>query len=260
MKRILITSLLVIAMSLGVAQPAFAATVDLNVHNNTEETVKIVLTGPKNYSFDVVPGKILKTVEEGKYKYSYGACGEKLSGEITVEDDNQWLVVEPCSAVGLFAKFVVDSHLDSVTLKLTGPASYDLAATLGSNKFISLQVGDYAYSYDACGGTWTGTLNIPKNGTGRITIYSCEQASFRNAMANVDESPSNLRIGSHYAFPVRMNFFGNVNYSFEIVPGLNRLNVLRGQYTFSYVAYGQTRTGSVNVTEAGVSFIISPLR
>jgi hypothetical protein len=260
MKKLMVSSLLVIALSLGLVQPAFAATVDLNVHNNTEETVKIVLTGPKNYSFDVQPGKILKTVEEGKYKYSYGACGEKFSGEITVEDDNQWLVVEPCGELAIFSKFVVDSHLDAVTLKLSGPQNYDLAVTLGSNKFISLQVGDYAYSYDACGGTWTGTLSVLKNGTGRITLYSCEQANFRNLAANVDESASNLRIGSHYAFPVRLSLFGQVNYSFEIVPGLNRLNVLRGQYSYSYVAYGQTRTGTINVTEAGVSIIISPLR
>lgn len=258
MKKMMVSSLLVIALSLGIVQPAFAATVDLNVHNNTEETVKIVLTGPKNYSFDVGPGKIVKTVDEGTYKYSYGACAEKFSGEITVTDDLQWLVIEPCGALALYAKFVVDSHLDAVTLKLVGPSSYDLAATLGSNKYMSIQVGDYAYSYDACGGTYTGTLHVPKNGTGRITLYSCEQADFRNAA--IDDSPSNLRIGSHYAFPVRLSLFGAVNYSFEIQPGLNRLNILRGQYSYSYVAYGQTRTGSINVTEAGVTIILSPLR
>jgi hypothetical protein len=258
MKKILISSLLVIAMTLGYAQPAFAATVDLNLHNDTEETVKVTLTGPKNYSFDMVPGKIVKTVEEGKYKYSYGACGEKFSGEITVEDDEQWLVIEPCGAVAIYEKFVVDSHLDAVTLKLTGPSSYDLAVTLGTNKFISLQVGSYAYSYDACGGTWTGTVDITKNGKGRITLYSCEQSAFRNTM--VEDNPSNLRIGSHYAFPVRLNLFGNTNYSFEIIPGLNRLNVLRGQYSYSFVAYCQTRTGSINVGEPGVTIILSPLR
>lgn len=260
MKKNWLMSLLVIALALVAVQPAMAATTwDLNVHNDTEVAVKVELKGPKNYSFDVQPGKILKTVEEGTYDYSYGSCGEKFTGKITVEDDNQWLTIQPCGAAPEFAKFVIDSHLDSVTLKLTGPVNYDLAATLGSNKYVSLQTGLYAYSYDACGGTWGGTVQITKNGKARLTLYSCEQSQFRTLMATEDV-PSNLRIGSHYAFPVRLNMFGLVNYSFDIVPGLNRLNVIRGSYSYSYTAYGQVHTGSVNVTEAGVTVIISPLR
>jgi hypothetical protein len=74
------------------------------------------------------------------------------------------------------------------------------------------------------------------------------------------DNPSNLRIGSHYAFPVTLNLTGSVFYSFQIVPGLNRLNVVRGTYTYSFTAYGQFKTGTITVGEAGLSLIISPLK
>lgn len=261
MKKTLLTSLLVIAMALGVAQPAFAANYDLNIHNNTEDTIKITLTGPKNYSFDAPKGKMLKTVAEGTYKYSYTACGEKVSGEVKVTDDMQWLIIDPCGTAAEFAKFTVDVHIDAATLHLVGPVNYDLAVELGTNKFISLQTGFYAYSYDACGTTYTGEIRITKNGTARLTLYSCEVAALHQTTTDGSlNTPSNLRIGSHYAFPVRMTLLGPVSYSFEIVPGLNRLNVIKGEYSFFYVAYGVTRSGTFIVDETGTSFIISPLR
>lgn len=258
MKKTWVMLLTVLALTLATVTPVVAAANrDLNIHNNTEEEVKIVLTGPKNYSFDVDKGKTIKTIQEGTYKYSYGACGEKFSGEIKVEDNLQWLIIDPCSAAPEYAKFVVDSHMEALTLKLVGPESYDLTITLGTNKFISLRTGFYAYTYDACGTTLGGEVRITKNGEARITLYSCEQAIFR-AVTTLE--PSNLRIGSHFAFPVKISLVGPVNYTFQLVTGLNRLNVIRGAYTYSYTAFGHTSTGSFVVGEAGVTFIISPLR
>jgi hypothetical protein len=248
-------------------QPAIAAaSFDLNIHNNTEDSVKINLTGPKNYSFTLDPGKWAKTVVEGTYKYVYTACGVKQSGEIKVTDDNQWLIVDPCSAAAEYAKFVVDSHLEqAISLKLEGPQSYALALELGSNKFISIQTGFYTYSYEACGTTVAGTIRVAKNGTSKLVVYACEQMG--NHPTTVDTStlvgiPSNLRIGSHYAFPIRVTLIGSgtSRYSFELLTGLNRLNVVPGTYTYSYVAYGQYRTGSFTVTEKGVTVIFSPVK
>lgn len=262
MKKTWFSLLMVLAIALTVALPVSAAPKkwDLNIHNDTEESVKVTLTGPEDYSFTLEPGQWVKTVVEGKYKYSYGACGEKFSGEITVEDDQQWLTIEPCGAVPEYAKFVVDSHLgDALTLQLVGPQSYDLSISLGRNKFISLQTGFYTYSYTACGGTLTGEVRVTKNGTSRLTLYSCELVALHPSTFT-GRTPSNLRIGSHYNFPLRMTLSGPTSYSFEIVPGLNRLNVVDGTYTYSYTAYGRFVTGSFVVGEPGTSFIISPLR
>ena len=255
---------MVLAFAFSMVGPVSAAPKkwDLNIHNNTEEGVKIILTGPEDYTFTVDPGKWLKTVVEGDYKYSYSACDEKFSGEITVEDDLQWLIIDQCSALPEYAKFVVDSHLgEGLTLQLVGPQSYDLSISLGTNKFISLQTGFYSFTYTACGGANTGELRLTKNGTARLTLYSCEVMGLHPlGDTTITQTPSNLRIGSHYSFPVRVTLFGPINYSLAISPGLNRLNVLNGSYTYSYSAYGKFFSGSFVVNEAGTSFIISPLQ
>lgn len=256
-----------VAVVFATVQPATAAAnFDLNIHNNTEESVKITLTGPKNYSFTLDPGKWVKTVAEGTYKYSYGACTEKYTGELKITNDDQWLIVDPCSSVAEFAKYVVDSHLgQALTLTLTGPETYALAIELGSNKFISLQTGFYTYSYDACGLTLSGTLRVLKNGTGGLIIYACEQLGNHppQVIDGVNFSAtyaSNLRIGSHYAFPIRVTLIGPTSYSFELGTGLNRLNVQYGTYNYFYTAYGQYRYGTITVGEAGVTVIFSPIK
>ncbi len=263
MKKTWLISLLVLALTLTVVQPVLAAdTWNLTVHNNTEEDVKVILTGPKNYSFDTFPGKIIKAVEEGTYKYSYGACGLKFSGEIEVKDNLQWLVIDPCPAAVFYTKLVVDSHLPGpVTVSMVGPASYDLAVELGSNMFVPIQTGNYSYSYTACGGTYGGEVDVAKNGTSRITLWGCEVVDYKLSLTTLDShSPTNLRIGSHYAFPIRMTLQGPTSYSLEVAPGLNRFNLFPGLYTYFFTAYGVFKTGSFIISEGSASFIISPLR
>lgn len=263
MKKTWFPLFMALVLALTVVSPALAANKwDLNVHNDTEEDVKVILTGPANYSFTLDPGKWQKTVVEGEYKYSYGACGQKFEGTITVKDDNQWLVIDPCSAVPTYEKFVVDSHLgEALTLQLVGPQTYNLSVSLGSNKFINLQTGFYSFKYTACGGDLTGTVQITKNGKARLTLYSCEVVSLHPLGITAPQSvPSNLRIGSHYSFPVRLTLSGPTSYSFEVVPGLNRFNVVDGTYSYSFSAYGRFMSGTFVVGEAGTSFIISPLQ
>lgn len=206
-----------------------------------------------------------KTVEEGTYKYSYTACGEKVSGEITVNSSLQWLVIPPCAAPLEYAKFVVSSRIPSqVTVKLTGPESYDLAISpLENNRFLSLAVGNYAYSYEACGGTYGGEIRIPKNGTGNLVIYPCEVVDFKLAQLASDPDQfgsSNLRIGSHYSFPIRITLIGPTSYSLVASLGMNRFNVFPGTYDYYYSAYGIARSGTVTIGESGAWVTISPLR
>lgn len=262
MKKILLSFTSVLALAMLIVAPVLAATNwDLNIHNNTEDDdVKITLTGPKDYVFTLGPGKWAKTVQEGDYHYTYTACGEKFSGDITVKDDNTWLIIDPCSALPEYSKFVVDSHLgETLTLTLTGPQTYALTIELGSNRFLSLQTGWYTYSYDACGLTLSGEVRITKNGSARLILYACEQLG-NHPLAAIENAPSNFRIGSHYSFPVRVTLIGPTNYSFEVFPGLNRFNVMRGSYSYFYTAYGVTRYGSISVGESGETIIISPVR
>ncbi len=261
MKKIFFTWTTVLAVAMLIVAPALAATSwDLNIHNNTEGDVKITLTGPKNYVFTLAPGKWVKSVVEGDYKYSYTSCGQKFSGTVTVKDDLQWIIVDPCSSIPEYAKFVVDSHLgQGLTLTLTGPQTYALTIALGTNRFLSLQTGVYAFSYDACGSTLTGEIRITKNGETRLVLYACEQLA-NHPLQPSTSTPSNLRIASHYAFPVRITLIGPGSYSFELATGLNRLNVQPGSYSYFYTAYGVTKSGFFTVGEAGVTIIISPLK
>lgn len=248
---------LVVIIALSSAQPVVAADFNLNIHNNTEDDVKIKLDGPEDYSFTVAPGKTYKTVEEGDYEYSYGACGEKVSGEVTVDNNDEWLIIDPCPDPVFFEKFVVDSHLpESVTLSLSGPQDYELAVSLGTNKFIELQTGEYFFSYDACDTTISGVVNITKNGKARITLKSCE---VRQLLDFGLPNPVNLRIGSHYAFPVAMTLIGPRQYYVQVQPGLNRFDVIDGTYEYFYTAYGQTHGGTFIVRMGGAGVTISPL-
>ncbi len=261
MKKKLFLLLTVFAIALGAVAPALAATSwDLNIHNNTESDVKVTLTGPKNYTFTLEPGKWAKTVVEGTYKYSYTVCGTKQSGEVKVENDHTWIYIVTCADEALYAKFVVSSHLgQALTLRMVGPQNYDLAIELGSNRFLGIQTGFYTYTYDACGTTLTGEVRVLKNGTTNLIVYACEQLA-NHPLLPITSSPSNLRIGSHYAFPVRITLLGPNNYSFELVTGLNRLNVELGTYSYFFTAYGVTKSGTFTVGEAGVTIIISPLK
>lgn len=265
MKKTWFSMLAVLALALAVVSPVFAATQwDLNIHNNTEEDVRVYLYGPDDYSFTVIPGKTAKTVLEGTYEFKYSACGVHVTGTIEVKDDLTWLYIQSCSAEPEYAKFVVNSHMgDPLTLTLTGPQSYSLSITLGENKFPFLQTGYYTFTYTACGGEQSGLVRITKNGQAELTLYSCEvlplhpqgEGAYLAAIP-----PSNLRIGSQYSFPVRITLFGPIDYSFVAELGLNRFNVWPGYYTFSYTAYGRTVTGSFIVpTDGAASFIISPL-
>ena len=264
MKKIWLPLFLVLALAFTTASSALAAkTWVLNIHNNTEDTVKITLTGPENYSFDVAPGKYYKEVEEGDYTYKYGACNQKVEEDITVEDSLQWIIIDPCTAALEYAKFAVDSRIPSpITLKMDGPQSLELQIDpLERNRFISLPVGFYAYSYDACGGTYGGEVRLTKNGKSSLVIYPCEVVDYRlGTEENATVDNANLRIGSHYSFPIRLTVFGPSSYSLVVNLGLNRFHVFPGTYTYSYTAYGQTKSGSFVVDESGAWFTISPLK
>lgn len=246
----------VCALALGLVQPAQAEDFDLMIHNNTEEDVKILLQGPEDYSFTVEPGKIAKTVEEGTYEYKYNACGLEYNGTITVDEEGVWLIIELCPPPVFQAKFVVDSHFgETIVLSMSGPEEYELTLSLGSNKFIDIVTGDYVYSYEACDGTQSGTIRVTKNGKARLTLRSCErQALLAFGLPN----PSNLRIGSHYSFPLNMTLRGPQSYFFELQPGFNRLDVIRGTYTYTYTAYGTTYTGEFDVTGGSTWIVFSP--
>jgi hypothetical protein len=248
--------LAVFALALGAVQPVLAADYDLLVHNNTEDPVSIKLSGPETYSFTVEPGKIAKTVEEGTYEVSYTACGVEVDTELTVSGEGVWLIIELCPPPEYMAKFIVNSHFgDPLTLSMTGPRDYELSLDLGKNKFIDIVTGDYFYSYSACDGEVSGSVRVTQNGKASLTLYSCERATL---LSYGLPNPSNLRMGNYYSFPLNLTLIGPQQYYMQLEPGYNRLDVIRGTYTYLYSAFGQQHSGEFTVTGGGTWVVFSP--
>ena len=261
MRRVFL-ALVIVALTLGsVVQPVRAGTFDLLVHNNTEDDVKIKLKGDETYSFTVGPGKIAKTVEKGTYEYSYIVCNGAVDvdGTISVTKSGVWLVIERCEAEKVPAKFVINSNIhETVTLSMSGPEEYEMTIGLGKNKFLDIVAGTYTYSHDYCDDPVVGTVRVTKNGKARLTLHGCERVEIISfGLPN----PRNVRIGSHYAFPITITLIGPTQYYFTVEPGFNRFDFVGGTYTYIYTAYNKNYSGEIEVTGGGVhnTIIFSPL-
>lgn len=262
MRRVLLAALLLVT-SFAFPQSASAKTYDLLIHNNTEEAVTIKLKGDENYSFTVQPGKLTKTVEEGTYEMSYTACNGDIDvdKDITITQDGIWEVFGPCPPEKVTAKFVINSNIaETLTLSMSGPESYELTISLGKNKFLDIVAGTYTYTHDYCGeGVVAGTVRVTKNGTARLTVNGCERVEILSfGLPN----PSNMRLSSHYAFPITVTFIGPKQYYFSLPLGFTRVDMVRGTYSYFYTAYNQFYSGEITVAGGGVqnTVVFSPLK
>jgi hypothetical protein len=143
------------------APQAASATVRLTVVNKTGATLaKLVLTGPKVYTFYNVPqGNSSYQVLKGKYTISYRACGANKSKKVSFLSNYKFSTVT-CPTAKI--NFVNDTG-GTIYLNLTGPASYRFVIPAGK---MNLQVlkGTYQFSGTTVCGRNTGTIKA----SGRI--------------------------------------------------------------------------------------------
>jgi len=142
-----------------------AGTMQLVVNNKTGESFKLVLKGPATYNWNLKPGKETFSVAPGKYKYTYKACGgTEKKGTVEVKKNNQTLVLAVCkqkNASGGMANIPIQNNTGgTVTLNLTGPATYHFSLAPGRST-ISVLKGTYSYTAWGCGGaSISGTKNL----------------------------------------------------------------------------------------------------
>jgi hypothetical protein len=143
-----------------------AGTVQLVVNNKTGESFNLVLKGPATYNWNLKPGKATFSVQPGKYKYTYKACGgTPKTGTVEVKKNNQTLVLAVCkqknaSAGGMVNIPIQNNTGGTVTLSLTGPATYRFTLATGRST-ISVLKGTYTYTAWGCGGaSASGTKNL----------------------------------------------------------------------------------------------------
>ncbi len=252
----------VVLIATGFA-PVGAITYELNVHNNTEDDIHVKLIGPETYEFTMGPGKLQKTVVAGTYEYKVDACETTISGTITVEDDGQWLIVDPCIELPELTKFAVFSRVgEPITISLIsldGLENYELTVEIGQNKFFDLYSGYYVYSFEVCGRIFSDTIRITKNGKTRLTIKSCEAIELiEDRLEFGIPNPVKMRIANHFSVAVDITLVGPKSYFLRVSPGINRYDLISGTYNFFYAAYGRLYEGIVTVYPNGSTLMVIP--
>ena len=141
--------------------PALAATsITVQVDNKTGASVRITLTGERTYNFTAVPGKSTKTIDDGKYTFSYQACGKTVKGKLKVKGATAKLKINACPVATI--KFNNTTGA-SMSITLRGPNTYRFSVVPG----ISTQKvwkGTYQYTAYGCGGqASTGSVKLNRN-------------------------------------------------------------------------------------------------
>ncbi len=109
-----------------------AATINLQITNKTGAVIpQLTLTGAKNYTFYNIPvGKSTYTVEKGKYKLEYKACGANKAKTLNLTGNKKFNTVS-CPVAKLSINNTTGSTL---YISLTGPANYSLGGPAGNQQ------------------------------------------------------------------------------------------------------------------------------
>jgi hypothetical protein len=209
------------------------ATIKLVFNNKTAETVRMALTGPASYNFTLPPGKSSQMVLPGKYTYTYTACGENKTGNLTVKKSGDTLTLAACPkkppTPPATYKLVLNNKTgETIKVTLTGPMTYTFTLQPGKTSQ-DVKPGKYRYSYQACQGEKKGTVEVKKNGT-LLVLAACP----KNQKASSGEV--NVKIKNDTGGTVWLNLSGPATYSFSLAPGKSTITVLKGRY--NYTAYG----------------------
>lgn len=155
-------------------------------------------------------------------------------------------IVAPALAAPLAAKKVdfkvVNKSDEVVTVKLTGPQSYEITVEEEDDKKIQIEEGEYLIEYTSCGDFYDATITIDDDFT--MTIYACGIV------------PTKMRVKSHLPDDVVLEMNGPKSYDFDIELGQQKVELLSGNYVYSYEACDTTFTGEIRVTKNGKTELV----
>lgn len=227
--------------------------VRLTIVNNSNANVTVRLDGPEDYDITVRTGQSkTRTIVAGNYDYRYGSCGVTWDGTLEA-DENVELVIYDCQYVP--TKMQIKSHLsEDVEVSLAGFKNYKYAIDLGKNR-VELLSGDYTFSWEACGNSFSETMFVTKAGTSEITLHSCE---WYDSPARIYGKPNPVKFAVYNtaSFPVEIYLVGPYSYLFNIQPGKNRIIVTSGTYEYGYFLDGTWNTGTATVLQNGTSELV----
>ena len=136
----------------------------LTINNKTGSSFTLTLQGPKTYYLTIPTGKSNFEVEQGKYTYSYTACGGPQTGSVSVKKSGASLKLE-CPKASEKNKNIIKVTINKKTggylyITLTGPKTYNFTLGPGKGK-IEVDKGKYNFTVRGCGGaSSSGTKNI----------------------------------------------------------------------------------------------------
>ncbi len=233
-----------------------------SVFNNTPHTVNVKLDGVQDYTFKTPNGVITRSIKSGTYVISYTVCGKNFRFTRTI-DKNYAVEIDACGGDPVKIKFVVFNHfgtditvnLQSLNSRESFQENYKLQSEFGKNRFDDLWSGLYFFSYDACDQTFSGTVKIEKNGTTTMTLKSCERLIYVAAGA---PNPVKARVANLYSASLDVTLIGPETKYLTLSPGMTRVNLLAGSYTYIYAFDGRRYEGVFSVPASGTGVLVLP--
>lgn len=128
---------------------AVTGTVRLTVNNKTGAVLEtLTFIGPQTYTFYNVPtGKSIYEVAKGKYRVTYKACGANKTKVVNIQSNYKFNTVA-CPVARIR---VTNETGGTLTLLLSGPASYRFSLPPGNTVILVLK-GTYQFTgYGVCG-------------------------------------------------------------------------------------------------------------
>ena len=196
-------------------------------HDTDDEGVIKIFIVPAGGSSEVLLDK------DETYYYAYLACGTEIVDAGFKMDENIELLIYPCGRS--HTTMEVRNHTnETITLILIGLDEEDYTIEPGLNR-INVISGENVYSYEACNPIleFGGVIDIDPNGITDLLIRSCEYYDslvFEYGAENV----VSFRIINHASFPMILSVVGPMSDLIEISPGVNRVTLVAGSYTYSY--------------------------
>jgi len=137
-----------------------SAPVTLTITNPLPKATTVTLTGAKPYTINVPQGAtITKTIDPGKYKYSYQGCLNKAKkGNLKVKGATAALKIAPCK-MAMWSFYNSDkSH--PYRLRLNGWVDYSVTVNPGQLVQFSWVTDNYQATENWCGKTYNFTWKV----------------------------------------------------------------------------------------------------
>lgn len=176
-KHPLLTLFVLLAILISAWTPAAAASsapaesitatagVTLTITNPLPKATVVTLRGSNDYTFTVPANQaVTKTIEQGKYRYSYKGCLDKKAAGILSQKDGKYeLDIPACKTITMR---IINPHTANYTSTMTGWMNYTINVPAGTIKSFAIVAGPYQLDYTCSNGStyrWSGKVKLSKN-------------------------------------------------------------------------------------------------